>query len=673
MPTQAESGPSVERIVVATDGSETAGRAVAWASELAARYDAELVLLQVVVEATPGAEEKLQEQARALAARARGKVKVHPDASRGIVEGADEEGADLLVVGNVGMAGRKQFLLGNVPNRVSHTASCSVVIVNTADGRLPASETGAAEEPEVEGRLLGRALYIGRVLAKHRLEEQRAARGPVTAASMKVRAQRLRAALEELGPTFAKLGQILSTRPDLLPPEFAEELAGLQEDVTPLTEAEVVEVMERELNVPWEDVFASIEPEPLAAGTIGQVHRATLESGERVVIKVQRPNAEEEILRDLGLLDLFAEQAMTRAGLREVVDIPALVEHMSSSLRRELDFTREAENIERMRKVLAPYTRLAVPRLHRDLSTSRVLVMEEARGVPIREAPEGPERKEAARQLLDAYYRQILKDGFFHADPHPGNLRWCDGTIYFLDFGMVGELEPELRELMIVLLLAFWRDDPGFLTEAMLMLSGEDWPDADLPALEQDLAAYIQRFRGGKLSEIRLGPMLEGVIEIASRHGVRLPGTLALSGKAFGQMQLAVAELDPDLDPFSVVSNFLLRTLGERARAQIEPERLYYEGQKLKLRLARIIEAIERATGARPGAKLQVEFRGAPELESAVLRSGKLVALGVTSAAAFVAAAMAATGDASGWVLGALGAAAAGFGGWLVLELARRR
>src|SRR5918996_4904879 len=121
---------------------------------------------------------------------------------------------------------------------------------------------------------------------------------------MKMRAQRLRAALEELGPTFAKLGQILSTRPDLLPPEFAEELAGLQEDVTPLTEVEVVRVMERELNVPWEDVFASIEPEPLAAGTIGQVHRATLETGERVVIKVQRPTAREEIMRDLGLLEL---------------------------------------------------------------------------------------------------------------------------------------------------------------------------------------------------------------------------------------------------------------------------------------------------------------------------------------------------------------------------------
>jgi ubiquinone biosynthesis protein len=674
MSTQAETRPPLTRIVVATDGSETAGRAVAWAAELARRYDAELILLGVAAEEDAELEAALAEQARHLATQARAKTKVHEDASRGIVEGAEEENADLLVVGNVGMAGRKQFLLGNVPNRVSHAARCSVVIVNTADGLAPGAEHRVEEEPEVEGRLLGRATYIGRVLARHSLASRRAKRAPVTEASMRVRAQQLRATLEELGPTFAKLGQILSTRPELLPPEFVEELAGLQEDVTPLTEGEVVEVMERELGVPWEDVFATIDPQPLAAGTIGQVHRATLESGDRVVVKVQRPNAEEEILRDLALLELFAGQATSRSGLREVVDIPALVEHMSSSLRRELDFRREAENIERMRTVLAPYARLAVPGLYRDLSTSRLLVMEEVGGGALREAPKGPERREAARQLLESYYRQVLKDGFFHADPHPGNLRWWDGKIYFLDFGMVGELEPEVRELMIVLILAFWRDDPSFLTEAILMLAGDQGENVDLEALEQDFAAFIERFRGGTLSEIRIGPMLEGLIEIARRHGVRLPASLALSGKAFGQMQLAVAELDPELDPFSLVSTFLLRTVGERVRERAAPERLYYEGQKLKLRLTRVIEAIERATGARPGAKLQLEFRGAPELEAAVMRVGRRLSLGAIAAAALVATAItASSADVANWIPALIGSVAACFVVWLATDLVRRR
>jgi ubiquinone biosynthesis protein len=156
------------------------------------------------------------------------------------------------------------------------------------------------------------------------------------------RARRFRSALEELGPTFAKLGQILSTRPDLLPAAVVAELADLQDHVAPLTEAEVVAVMEAELKVPWEDVFASIESDPLASGTIAQVHRATLVGGERVVVKVQRPTAETEIRQDLGLLRRFAEKAASRPAFQQVVDVPAVIDHLSSSLVRELDFRHEA-------------------------------------------------------------------------------------------------------------------------------------------------------------------------------------------------------------------------------------------------------------------------------------------------------------------------------------------
>src|SRR5881392_3599583 len=213
-------------------------------------------------------------------------------------------------------------------------------------------------QAEVEGSLLGRAARVASVFAKYGLRETRGGADPIEA-----RARRLRDALEELGPTFAKLGQILSTRPDLLPPEAIAELATLQDQVTPLTETEVVEVMEQELGIPWEDVFARIDPEPLAAGTIGQVHRAVLEDGERVVVKVQRPTAKDDIYRDLSLLELFAvgdllreeleqaqvaEKIANRDALRKIVDIPAVIEHLSDSLRRELDFKLEAENVERL-------------------------------------------------------------------------------------------------------------------------------------------------------------------------------------------------------------------------------------------------------------------------------------------------------------------------------------
>jgi len=648
------------KVVVATDRSETAQHAVAWAADLARRFDGELVLLQVLPEAQHGAEEALRVDANAYPA-ARASLRIDPDVAGAIVRAAEEEAADVLVVGNAGMGGRKEFLLGNVPNRVSHSARCTVVIVNTTDGAVPEP----AAEPSGE-RLLGRAAEIGRVLARFGLDVR-------SAATIEERATRLRHALEQLGPTFAKLGQILSTRPDLISPELADELAKLQDSVAPLTEEEVVRVMEQELGVPWEDVFASIEPEPLAAGTIGQVHVATLEGGERVVVKVQRPTAQEEIMRDLGLLELFAEKALEREALRGTVDIPALVRHLSESLRRELDFLQEAVSVDRMRDLLAPYDRLGVPDVYHELSTSRLLVLEYVDGVPIRRSEESPERREAARQLLEAFYRQILVEGFFHADPHPGNLLWTGERIVLLDLGMVGELGPELRELLIVLMLAFARNDPKFLSEAVLMLAGEERrADLDLDALEHEFAEFIERFQVGSLREIQIGPMLEGMIRIASRHGLRLPASLALSGKAFGQVQLAIAELDPLLDPFRVVGDFLLRNVRDRLIRGADPQHLYYEGQKLRLRLVRFVEAVERATGARPGPKLQVDFLGSEGIEQAIGRAGRRLSLAAATAALLVGAAATAAAGTAGWVSIAFAAGGGVVGGWLGLDLARR-
>jgi ubiquinone biosynthesis protein len=650
------------KVVVATDRSVTAQRAVGWAAELAGRFDGELVLLNVRPEREDRAEELLQADAEAFP-NARAIFRVDHDVPAGIVRAAEEENADVLVVGNVGMGGRREFLLGNVPNRISHTARCTVVIVNTSDGAAPEPPA----DPVVEGRLLGRAAQIARIAARLALDI-RATVSPTD------RAKRLRAALEELGPTFAKLGQVLSTRPDLLSEELIAELEKLQDRVAPLPEAEVVRVMEQELRVPWEDVFESIDPQPLAAGTIGQVHRATLENGDHVVVKVQRPRAREEILRDLGLFELFAEKALQRERLRGTVDIPALVEHLSESLRRELDFRQEAVNIERMREVLEPYDRLDVPRLYGDLSTSRLLVLEYIDGVPILEAPDSRERREAAHQMLEAFYRQILVDGFFHADPHPGNLIWSDEKIYLLDLGMVGELGPELREVLILLMLAFARDDPQFLAETMLLLAGEERrADLDLESLERDFAEFIGRFRVGSLRDIQIGPMLDGLLQIASRHGIRLPASLALSGKAFGQMQLAVTKLDPTLDPFRIVGRFLLRNVGARFVKHADPQRLYYDAEKLKLRIVRFVDAIERATGARPGQKLQVDFLGAVPIEDAIRSAGRRLSLAAGMAAGLVGAAGTAAASTAGWIPITFGAVAGVFGAWLGLDLTRRR
>ncbi len=639
----------IQRILVATDRSGSATRAVEWAAEMAGRYGAELLVLQVVAPehlvGTGGDQSAALGELAALAERcagSRGRARIEYDSqpADAIVQVAEEEQADIVVVGNLTMSERTEFLLGSVPNRVSHTAHCTVVIVNTADGTARAGAARVAgedgEAEPTEGQLLGRAARIAAVLARHGLAN-RVSPGGDRASTEDVRAQRFRQALEELGPTFAKLGQILSTRPDLLPAAFVRELSVLQDQVTPLTEREVVTVMEDELRVPWEDVFTSIEPQPMAAGTIAQVHRAVLVGGERVVVKVQRPNAQEDILADLGLLEQLAAKAAGRKAFTEVVDVPAIIAHLSSSLRRELDFRHEAANLERMREVLAPFDRLDVPRVHAELTTARLLVMEEVQGIPVHDAPAGEARRAAGRQLLEAYYQQVLADGFFHADPHPGNMLWADEKVVLLDLGMVGHVDGELRRALLLLLLAFWREDVAFLGELMVALSAEPL-DArfEAGAFGAELAELVARYRHLPLNELRLGPLLQQLTEMSLRHGIRLPAELALIGKAFGQMQLAAAELDPTLDPFSVAGSFYMRRLGERLRTSADPRLVFFEAQKLRVRADRVLESLERVIGARPGTRLQIEMTRSDELTAVIERTGKRIAFGLTAAAAAV-------------------------------------
>ncbi|HYH28299.1 MAG TPA: AarF/UbiB family protein [Actinomycetota bacterium] len=677
----------MNRILVATDRSPSADRAVRHAADLAARYGSELIVLQVVVPQTGSdstGEEAvrvadvtpdLEAFAREVAGeRGHARVVVDADPAGAIVRAATTENADAIVVGNVGMSGRKKFLLGNVPNRVSHNAPCSVFIVDTSEPGAPRPEPVIThEEPPVEGHLLGRAARIGRVMARNDLREMLKPVGPGD--DLRDRARKLRTAFEELGPTFGKLGQILSTRPDLLPQEFIDELSTLQNDVPPMTEREVVEVMEQELGVPWEDVFEHLDPEPIAAGTIAQVHTATLADGEEVVAKVQRPTARADILQDLGLLQLFAEKTRNKPAFKQLVDLEAIVEHLSTSLQQELDFRQEAANGDRLRKVLEPYPRLDVPSVRSEFSTDRLLVMQRIKGVRVSQAPDSPERRDAARQLLESYYRQILTDGFFHADPHPGNLLWADGTIWFLDTGMTGEVGPEVREYLLLVLMAFWQHDVSFLSDVVLMLTGEDQRhDIDVNRFESELGGLVDRYRDSSLREIQLGPILQEITAISVRHDVQLPASLALTGKALAQMQLVVGDLDPELDPFVVAGSFVMKGLSERLRSRADPRRLFYEGQKLKLRAVRLIEALERLTGARPGPKLQVYFRGMESLEGTVRRTGRRIAVAMAAGASIVGMAITATSPiVDAWVPTTLGTFGAVLSGGLVIDLLRAR
>jgi ubiquinone biosynthesis protein len=685
--------------MVGTDRSETAERAVRWAAAFADAYSAELHVVQVVIPLHPAdtehgsaevtraraAADELQTYATTIAGgRGFAHVVIDDDPALAIVHATEEHDIDVLVVGNAGMAGRKEFLLGNVPNRISHNARCTVIIVNTTpDGeattvtRPSTTIRSSAVETPTEPHLMARGTKIGTVFAKHGLKELFGRPDADGAVGRRRQAKRLRSSLEELGPTFAKIGQILSTRPDLMPPEFIEELATLQDNVPPLTEEQVVSVMEQELGVPWEDVFETIDSRPLAAGTIAQVHRATLADHTRAVVKVQRPDAKEQIEQDLALLEVFAEKVAERPGLKQVVDMEAVFEHLSESLHRELDFRREAENIERMGSVIGDYSRLRVPVVHAEYSTSRLLVMQDIGGGPAASAPDGPARREAARQLLESFYKQILVDGFFHADPHPGNLMWQpdEETLYFLDLGMIGEVGPDLREHMMLLLMAFWQQDVGFLTDVTLMLTGAiNRTDLDVEAFQEELGALMARNRGVSLKEIQLGPVLQEMTEIALRHDVALPASLTLTAKALAQMQLAAATLDPDVDPFDVAGKFLMRNLVRGMGAKLDPKTLFYQAQRFKVRFEKVVEAIERLIGARPGQKLEVNFRAA-SLETTIRRAGRRLAISLTAGAAILATALTAVSSdrVARWVPVAFGVISAGLLLALLVDLIRKR
>jgi ubiquinone biosynthesis protein len=650
--------------MVGTDRSKTADHAVLWASQFAERYGAELFVVQVILPQHPSTTEfGAAEHTRAAAAndelgnfvrqiageRGHAIALLDRDPATAIIKAAEREAIDVLVVGNSGMAGRKEFLLGNVPNRISHNSRCTVIIVNTlAFATETASESVRVVQPQAgselfEPRLGARATKIATVMAKHGLQELFRDAQASDGSIRRQQAQRFRAALEELGPTFSKLGQVLSTRPDLLPVEYIEELALLQSHVPPMSESEVVRVAEQELGVPWEDVFESIDPKPLAAGTIAQVHRATLETGDRVVIKVQRPTARAEIEQDLALLEIFAKKVGQRPALNQVVNMEAVFKHLSTSLQRELDFHQEIQNIDRMQTVLADYDRLAVPSVRHKLSTSRLLVMEEIQGIPVAEAPEGPDRTEAARQLLESYYKQIIVDGFFHADPHPGNLMWWKDRVYILDFGMVGAVDANVREHLLLLLMALWKEDVVFLSDVTLMMTGSlDRSDLDVPRFQSEIGEVTAKYRKAALAEMQIGPLLQEMSAIGFRHGVPLPASLTLAAKALAQVQLATANLDPKLDPYDVAGKFLMRLMIKRMGAAFDPKTLVYQSHKLKVRAERVIEAIEHLIGARPGQKLVVNFQ-ANSLEKMVRRTGRRLALGLTAAAGIVASGLTAT------------------------------
>lgn len=417
---------------------------------------------------------------------------------------------------------------------------------------------------------LAQRLHLPRLLGlpTRRLREQAAAIRDLS------KPERLRRALEELGPTFVKAGQILSGRSGLVPPDFAAELARLQDAVTPLPFEIVEAVLDAELKRPWREVFSELDREPLGSASIGQVHRARLHQGEAVVVKIQRPGIKGKVQTDLDILHRFAGLLESQAEEMRVWRPVALVEQLQRDLTRELDYQVEAGNMRRFAEQFDGEPRLRVPRAFPEHSTSRLLVMDLITGEKLVEfaAAEraGPRQRWAAEAIADLVMKQVFVHGFFHADPHPGNLMILSGpTVCFLDFGMMGFLSREGREGFAQLIGAIVDRDEEAATRALVDLT-EPGSGEPRQGLDSDMADFIHRNFNLAMKEFSFGRVTRELLALTARYHLVIPPDLVSMLKAFGQMEDVVRSLDPQRDLMIQARPFLRQVQMQR----LGPKRL---------------------------------------------------------------------------------------------------
>jgi ubiquinone biosynthesis protein len=414
-------------------------------------------------------------------------------------------------------------------------------------------------------------------------------------------ARELRKTLEELGTTYVKLGQLLSSRSDLLPDVYIEELGRLVDEVPPTPFAEIEPVIRQELG----DVFARIDPEPLATASIAQIHTALLQDGREVVVKVRRPGIEEEVALDLELLRSTADAAEKRSGAARLLQLSTLAEEVETHLKAELDFEEEAGNAELIGQIIEPYEGLMVPRVIRPYVTERVLVLERIHGEKLtKDHDVEPERaQDLARQLFRAYVHQVASEGVYHADPHRGNVLLTeDGRLALLDFGLLGRLDDDTRTTISLLLLAIAQNRAEDAAGLILRLSMTTL-DSDEPGFVHELRRKLPRYHWRPLSRIRAGEALADLQRLALDHQIRLPPSFALVGKTLSQADTIARTLDPELDPIALLDDDALGVMLREAERRLDPKGLlsYLFTQlepllRLPRRLGQTVDRLETGT-----------------------------------------------------------------------------
>jgi ubiquinone biosynthesis protein len=450
-----------------------------------------------------------------------------------------------------------------------------------------------------------------------------------------------RRALEELGTTYIKLGQLLSSRPDLLPDVYIEELGKLVDQIEPVPYELIEPVIAQEVGL---DSFAEIDPEPLATASIAQIHAALLKTGRRVVVKVRRPGIVEQVELDLEVLRATAKLLEGHSKTAQLLQLEALTEELEAHLRDELDLAQEAHNAEVIARLVEEHDELVVPQVIRPFVTERVLVLERVDGVKVDEAHGlGSDRaQQLARVLFRAYVHQVTVEGIYHADPHRGNvLLTGDGRLVLLDFGLLGRLDDDTRRQLSLLLLAIAQNRADDVADLILSLSLTTM-DSDEAAFVHELRRKLPRYHWRSLSGIRAGEALADLQRISLRHGIRLPTAFALVGKTLSQADSIARVLDPELDPIALMEEDALEVMLIEAERRLEPNQLLAWAYTQAEPLARMPRRLGQLASRLESGTLKVGFAPTDleELEGVVRSAANRIGSSIIVAALLVSSAL---------------------------------
>ena len=452
----------------------------------------------------------------------------------------------------------------------------------------------------------------------------------------------LREILEELGPTFVKMGQLLSTRPDLVPDAYIVELAKLQDTATTVPIPEIYAVIESEFDTFVRDLYMEFDEVPLAAASLGQVHRARLLDGTPVIVKVQRPGIREQMDTDIEILykrAKFLEGHWEKARTYGITDI---VDEFAITIREELDYRREASNTDRLREELVDDQFINVPLVYWELTTGKVLTLEEMRGIKITEISNNPppdvDLKQVANRLASAFLEQVFVDGFFHADPHPGNvLVTQEGQIELLDCGQVGRLDAENRAGAVRMLMAFEQHDTRVLADEILNL-GIAQDEIDVRRLTQDLTKVLRGFYDVPASAVNMGALLIRVLNVSADHKIRLPVSFAVLGKVFTNIDGICRQLDPDFNFTAIAHEYVGKAVRRELRTEGTLTDFYRAMVSMRTLLLSLPEHIERLMRKAVEGTLRLEFKhqGLEDVSGAFRSGSNRISIALIVAASII-------------------------------------